>query len=144
MDGVVSSKDKWGSDAISAGFTVLPNHFISLNQFVEDDKKISPTEMIVILQILSAWWSKDRLPFPSKATIGTRSGLSARQVQRALTGLEDKGYINRLVRFNRNQARASNQFDLSGLVSAVANAAERHPGAFKRQNQSKPQVNEEV
>lgn len=143
MDGIQSSQEKWGSDAIAAGFTVLPNHFISLNQFVPEEKRLSPTEMLVILQILAAWWSKARLPFPSKATIALRAGLSPRQVQRALTGLEDKGYIERLVRYNRSQARTSNQFELTGLVSAVVNAAENHPNAFKRQAASKVQVEED-
>lgn len=143
MDGASNSEEKWGSKAISAGFTVLPNHFISLNQFAPEEKRLTPTEMLVVLQILAAWWSKDRLPFPSKSTIAARAGLSPRQVQRALTGLEDKGYIKRLVRYNRSQARASNQFELSGLVTAVVQAAESNPGAFKRQSQSTSQVKED-
>ncbi|WP_230190534.1 helix-turn-helix domain-containing protein [Sphingobium sp. CECT 9361] len=144
MDGVLSSQEKWGLEAIAAGFTVLPNHFLALNQFVEEEKSLSPTEMIVMLQILSAWWSKDRLPFPSKATIATRSGLSPRQVQRAITSLEKKEYIERISRYSTNQGRTSNQFKLTGLVGAVMKAAKEHPAAFKRQSPSKPKVEEEV
>ena len=143
MDGVQVSQEKWGKQAIAAGFTVLPNHFLAINQFVPDDKKLSPTEMLVILQILLAWWSKDRLPFPSKATIGTRSGLSTRQVQRALTALEHKGYIERVIRFSTNRARTSNQFELAGIVSAVMQAAESNPAAFKRALASKAQADDE-
>lgn len=143
MDGVLSSQEKWGPEAIAAGFTVLPNHFIALNQFAEEGKTLSPTEMLVVLQILSAWWSKDRLPFPSKATIATRSGLSPRQVQRALTALEQKGYIERITRYSTNQARTSNQFKLTGLVTAVINAAKEHPAAFKRQAPNKAIVDRE-
>jgi len=143
MDGIVSSEQKWGSAAINAGFSILPNHFISINQFVQEEARITPTEMLVVLQIISSWWSKERLPFPSKATIAARAGLSPRQVQRALTALEQKGYIERLTRYNRSQARASNQYDLSGLVAAVVKAAEENPGAFKRQAQSKAQVKDD-
>jgi DNA-binding MarR family transcriptional regulator len=143
MDGVLGSQEKWGSEAIAAGFTVLPNHFIALNQFVGEEKALSPTEMLVTLQILSSWWSKDRLPFPSKATIASRSGLSPRQVQRALTALEQKGYVERITRYSTNQARTSNQFKLTGLVTAVAEAAKDHPAAFKRQVQSKSPVESE-
>lgn len=143
MDGVLSSQEKWGPEAIAAGFTVLPNHFLALNQFVDEQKALSPTEMLVVLQILAAWWSKDRLPFPSKATIATRAGLSPRQVQRALTALEQKGYIERVTRYSTNQARTSNQFKLDGLVTAVMNAAREHPAAFKRQAPNKTQVNDE-
>ena len=123
------------------GFSVLPNHLISLNQFLPEEKQLSPTEMLVVLQIISSWWSKERLPFPSKATIATRAGLSPRQVQRALTALEGKGFVQRLTRYNRSQARASNQYDLAGLVTAVTGAAESNPSAFKRQTQSNKEVN---
>jgi DNA-binding MarR family transcriptional regulator len=144
MDGNKSSEEKWGAEPMRAGFTLLPNHFLALNQFLPDERQMSPTEMLVLLQILSSWWSKERLPFPSKATIATRSGLSPRQVQRALTSLENKGFIARLVRYNRSQARASNQFDLTGLTTAVAEAAKKSPSAFKRQAESKLQVEDDV
>lgn len=143
MDGIVSSEQKWGSAAITAGFSILPNHLISLNQFLPEERRISPTEMLVVMQIISSWWSKERLPFPSKATLALRAGLSSRQVQRALTALEQKGYIERLTRYNRSQARASNQYDLAGLVGAVNQAAESHPNAFKRQAQSKTVVEDD-
>lgn len=132
MDGVTISQDKWGQSAIGAGFTVVPNHLIALNQFVTEERRISPTEMIVILQLLAAWWSKDRLPFPSKATIAARAGLSSRQVQRALTSLEQKKYLERITRFSTNKARTSNEFKLDGLVEAVKHAADNQPAAFKR------------
>jgi len=142
MDGASTGADKWGEQAIAAGFTLLPNHFLALNQFLPDDRRLSPTEMLVLLQILSAWWSKDKLPFPSKATIAQRAGLSPRQVQRALTALEQSGFVKRVSRYNRNQGRTSNQFDLTGLVAAVVGAAESNPTAFKRQISSNEQDND--
>src|SRR5687767_5772113 len=90
MDGVARTQQKWGEAATAAGFTVLPNHLLSINQFLSVDRQITPTEMVVLLQVLSAWWSADKLPFPSKTTIARRAGLSPRQVQRALSGLEGK------------------------------------------------------
>jgi predicted transcriptional regulator len=139
MDGIASSQEKWGADAISAGFTVVPNHLIAINQFVDQAKRLSPTEMLVVLQILQAWWAKDRLPFPSKATIASRAGLSPRQVQRALTSLEAKEYIQRVKRFAANQGRTSNQYDLDGLVRTVMAVAARNPTAFKGSLRSIPQ-----
>ena len=132
MDGITISQDKWGQSAIGAGFTVVPNHLIALNQFTTEERQISPTEMVVILQLLAAWWSKDRLPFPSKSTIAARAGLSARQVQRAISSLEEKRYVERVTRFSTNKARTSNEFKLDGLVDAVKHAADSQPAAFKR------------
>ncbi len=135
MDGVARTQQKWGSAATTAGFTVLPNHLLALNQFLPPDEQVSPTEMVVLLQILTAWWSADKLPFPSKTTIGRRAGLSPRQVQRALSSLETKGYIARIARFSANRARSSNEYDLSGIVSRVKRISEANPEAFKRKIQ---------
>lgn len=138
MDGLTSGKTKWGEEAIKAGFTLVPNHLLAFNQFEpNEEKRISPTEMLVALQILASWWAADKLPFPSKTTIAARAGLSPRQVQRALGSLDEKGYIKRISRFTTNRARTSNQFDVSGLVDAVKQAAVNNPHAFKRQVQVK-------
>jgi hypothetical protein len=137
-EGVARTVEKWGPEATSAGFTVLPNHLLAINQFVPKDAQLSPTEMLVLLQIVASWWSADRLPFPSKATIATRSGLSPRQVQRALSALETKGVINRRARFGVNRARSSNEYDLTGLVESVRKAATAHPTAFRRRARVEP------
>jgi predicted transcriptional regulator len=127
---------KWGSDVASAGFTSLPNHLLSINQFVRKENRLTPTELLTLFQILSAWWHADRLPFPSKATIAKRLGLSPRQVQRALNGLEEKGYITRVARFYQNKGRASNSYDLSKIVALVQVVAGENPDAFKRRRSS--------
>lgn len=127
---------KWGSDVVSAGFTSLPNHLLSINQFVPKENHLTPTELLTLFQILSAWWDADRLPFPSKATIARRLGLSPRQVQRALNGLEEKGYISRVARFYQNRGRASNSYDLSKVVALVRTLAAQNPDAFKRRRSS--------
>ena len=127
-----SMETKWGSEVAKAGFTALPNHLLSINQFLPSNEQISPTEMLILLQVLSAWWSADKMPFPSKATIGKRAGLSPRQVQRALSSLEQKGLIRKLMRVHENRARASNAYDVTGLVRQVRNLAVHHPKAFRR------------
>jgi hypothetical protein len=124
--------EKWGPAAITAGFTLLPNHLIGLNQFVAEERHVTPTEMFVLLQLLSAWWQAERLPFPSKATIARRTGLSPRQIQRAMTGLEEKQYLRRVERYNEARGRMSNYYNLSGLVQAVTEAALAEPQAFRR------------
>jgi len=102
------------------------------------DRQVSPTEMVVLLQILAAWWSVDRLPFPSKSTIGRRAGLSPRQVQRALSSLEEKQFLARVARYSSNRARSSNEYDISGLVNLVRKLGEAYPDAFKRKSEVNP------
>lgn len=131
VDGLVKTREKWGAVTAGAGFTIVPNHLLVINQFVDKEKAISPTEMFVLMHILSAWWSAERLPFPSKATIANRAGLSARQVQRALSSLEEKGYLERVARYGEDKGRRSSNYDIAGLVSAVAELAEKHPKLFR-------------
>jgi hypothetical protein len=88
--------------------------------------------MVVLLQILLAWWDPSKLPFPSKATIARRAGLSPRQVQRSLTSLEAKEFISRVARFNNSSARSSNEYDVGGVARAVRKYADAYPTAFRR------------
>jgi predicted transcriptional regulator len=123
---------KWGASVATAGFTAIPNHLLSINQFLEQEKRLTPTELLTLLQILSTWWYVDRLPFPSKSTIAKRLGLSSRQVQRALNGLEEKGLIRRIARYYENRGRASNSYDVSKVVEKISQLAAEYPSVFRR------------
>src|SRR6516162_5917712 len=54
---------RWGPEVATAGFTSVPNYLLSINQFLEKHNRLSSTELLVLLQILSYWWYTDRLPF---------------------------------------------------------------------------------
>ena len=56
---------------------------------------LDQTDMLVLLNLTSYWWFKDRPPFPRTNVIAKRMGVSSRTVQRALKKLEAKGYIRR-------------------------------------------------
>ena len=56
------SSEKWG-DAGIAGFQVLPD--ILLKKQVE--LGLSPTDMLVLINILMHWWYHDKRPFPRNA-----------------------------------------------------------------------------
>jgi hypothetical protein len=130
---VLTMTRKWGAQVAAAGFTAVPNHLLSINQFLDKKHRLSSTELLILLQILSSWWHADQLPFPSKSTIARRLGLSARQVQRALKTLEQKGIIKRIARL---KGRNSNTFDLTGLVDKVHYLVTQHPEAFRRQSRA--------
>jgi DNA-binding MarR family transcriptional regulator len=134
VTGLTATRKKWGEYATEGGFTIIPNHLLAINQFVTEDKRITPTEMVVLFQLLLTWWSPDRLPFPSKATIGRRTGLSPRQVQRALGGLEAKGYLSRIARFVENRGRISNVYQLGPLTAVIERIARENPKIFRQKS----------
>ena len=128
---ITRTRKKWGGEAIDAGFTIIPNHLLGINEFLAPEKRLSPTEIVVLLQLLTAWWSAERMPFPSKNSIAKRTALSPRQVQRSLTGLEEKGFISRIARFTPDRGRLSNVYDLEGTVMRVSAVATEYPAAYR-------------
>lgn len=128
---------KWGVNVAARGFAQIPNYLLFLNQFLEGDKRLTPIEMGALIQLVGTWWRKDTLPFPSVATLATRIGASPRQVQRALSNLESRGYLKREARRSRGIA-ASNAYDLSPLVEVLGEIATAFPNAFPRNVRSAP------
>lgn len=111
---------KWGLKVIGRGFTIIPSDLLRINSYLKQkDEQISPTEMLVLLNLISYWWEDDKMPWPSKATIARNVGLSTRQVQRALNGLESKELIERVARYQRGKGRMSNKYDLTKLVQLL-------------------------
>lgn len=110
-----SSEKKWGKKVCALGFSVVP----SLIFKAQARLGLNATQLVILLQIADHWWTKDDLPYPSKATIGERIGLSARQVQRYLTELEQGGFLTRVERKSKHKGQLSNFYDLSGLVAKL-------------------------
>jgi Helix-turn-helix domain len=113
---ITQRKAMWG-DGLASGFVSVPT--LLVNRQVELD--ICAQEMIVLLNLIGAWWQSDNLPYPRTATIAQRSGLSVRAVQRYISALEKKKLISRL----RNQRASGGQdvtvtrYDLDGLVTKL-------------------------
>lgn len=116
--------EKWGAGVAETGFTQIPNYLIGANQYLSKEEQISPTEFLVLMQLLQSWWRADQFPFPSKATLARRTGIGERQVQRALASLEKKSLIERESRHLERGGRASNRYNLSGLVALTQRIAE--------------------
>lgn len=87
-------QERWG-EALNAGFLVIPVALLRHQQ----ELGLDAGDMLVALNILGAWWYRDRLPFPSTHTIAARMGVTMRTVQRHLAKLEELKLIRRL----RNQ-----------------------------------------
>lgn len=123
--------EKWGPEVAQRGFAQIPNYLLLLNQFLDDEHRLSPVELLVLIQLAGNWWKKDEMPFPSVATLAVRCGVSDRQVQRALKRLEEL----RLVRREKRRLRgviASNAYNLQPAVEFLQDVARMFPNEYPR------------
>lgn len=131
MDDISS---KWGKDVAERGFTQIPNYLLQINMFVHEDHQISAAEMLVLIHLIASWWKKDEMPYPSMRTLSERSGISERQVQRAIKALEQKGYLRKSKKKIKNLL-ASNAYDLRPTVEILQTVADyyinKHPRNIK-------------
>jgi hypothetical protein len=123
--------EKWGLPVAQRGFSQVPNYLLLLNQFLDEEHRLSPAELLVLIQLVGSWWKKDALPFPSMATLAKRCGVSTRQIQRAVNRLEAAGFIQRVKR-RSSGIISSNAYDLSPLVAVLGEVAKAFPNEFPR------------
>lgn len=123
--------NKWGIAVAERGFAQVPNYLLLLNQFLNKESKLSPVELLVLMQLVGSWWRKDALPFPSMTTLATRCGVSSRQIQRAINRLERAGLVQRVNRRSQGII-SSNAYDLQPLVSLLGEIAKAFPNDFPR------------
>lgn len=128
---VLDIVDKWGQEVAEGGFAQVPAYLIYLNQFADPDDRLPPVELITLIQLVSAWWKKDEAPFPSIKTLAARSGVSERQMQRAINSLEAKQLIKRIKKKARSVI-SSNAYDLTPLVDELKLAAKYYETPYKR------------
>lgn len=106
----------WGS-GLSSGFVSVPTLLVTR----QAELGLNPQEIVVLLNLIAAWWTEDNLPYPKTSTIAQRSGLSVRAVQRHIKDLETKRLISRM----RNQVLPGDarltvtRYDLAGLVTRL-------------------------
>lgn len=105
---------KWTKPVYDSGWTALPAPILDLPAL-----GLRPLTFAVLVQIVSYWWVPSKRPFPSRATLAKRTGVSLRSIQRALDDLEDAGLIQRNRRQREDGGYASTEYDLSGLVQKL-------------------------
>jgi DNA-binding transcriptional ArsR family regulator len=114
------SERKWGREVMEAKkFCIFP----SLLLHAQARLKMSPTHLALVMHLIDFWWDADRKPWPSKATLAERVGLSPRQVQRQMAELERMGLVTRVERRGYHRGKLSNEYDLSGLVARLKELA---------------------
>jgi predicted transcriptional regulator len=124
-------EDKWGLLVAQRGFAQVPNHLLLLNMFLDDEHKLTPTELLILVQLVGTWWKKGDMPFPSMSTLATRCGVSSRQVQRSINRLEKIGFLQRVARRSKGIV-ATNAYDLAPLVKVLNQVARAFPNPYPR------------
>lgn len=76
--------------------------------------RLSPTEMLVLINLLAHWWDPARAVFPRSTTIAKRMGIDTRTVQRATSKMEKAGLITRGI-----DADGRRVFSFEGLVAKL-------------------------
>lgn len=109
------SEEKWGIAVMARGFCIIP----ALLLRAQARLGLSATQLALLIQLSDFWWDDGKHPWPKKETLGQRLGLKEKQVQRHVRALEERGYVKRIARVTRH-GRTSNAYDLSGLVSKLA------------------------
>ena len=112
----------------TTGFTAIPNILIRS----QAQMRLSPTEMVVLLNILLHWWQEDDWPFPRAAAIGARMGKSRRTVERAIRSLQEKGLVVHQKSDGAGDGPAVRRFDLSGLIGALRSRVDAWHGFKSR------------
>ena len=110
---------KWGREVMSIGFCIVPSLLLRAQQRLV----LNPTQLAVLLQLADFWWDEARKPYPSKAALGERLGLSPRQIQRYIAELEKAGLVARVPRTAEHKGKLTNEYDLSGLVQKLQSIA---------------------
>lgn len=105
--------ERWGA-AVDAGFVAVPNALVR----AQDKLGLSPTDLVVLLNILMHWWHRDRRPTPRSTAIAKRSGIGHRTVQRSLRRLEKLGLLQRI-----RVAKDRTEYSLDGLRDQLASYA---------------------
>lgn len=83
--------EKYGEAAV-AGFQAVPDLLLK-NQATLG---VTPTDMVVLLNVLMHWWYPAQKPFPRPTTIAQRIGLTTRTVQRSIQNLESLGLLKKV------------------------------------------------
>lgn len=115
-DDVLESDKKWGPAVMKLGYTMVP----SLIFKAQARLNLSPIQLALLLHLADFWWRRDQMPFPSKAELAERMGVSERQIQRQMAQLEAEGFIKRNARFHpKGGGQRNNEYNLNGLVKKL-------------------------
>ena len=126
-------EERWGKQTLDVkGWTGIPSLLLERQQML----KINPVDMNILLVLLSHWWNKENMPFPSKGRVAEIINRDVGTVRKHIKKLEDNGLVTREERFLSNgNGQTSNIYRLDGLVSRLAKEAEQEAMEQKKRDE---------
>jgi predicted transcriptional regulator len=112
---------KWSLPVMEAGFTILPSVLMT----EQHELGLDPIDLNILLQLATHWWTANRPPYLTKATLARRLGVHPSTIRRHVARLEERGLLKRVKRTDRAHRQRSNLYDLKPLVAVL------HPHAVK-------------
>jgi hypothetical protein len=113
--------DKWG-EAASKGFQLVPDLLLKNQAKLE----LTPTDVVVLLNVLMHWWYADQRPFPRSTSIAARMEVQPRTVQRSLARLDELGLVKRVTEVS-SDGEERQVCDPSGLKARLIEFAKTDP-----------------
>ena len=110
-----STERIWGSAVYGHGYTGIPSILIQGQRRLG----ITPTQMNIIIQLLDYWREPSRKPFPTKADLAERLGVTDKTIQNNIRELEKAGLVQREQRRTAAGDWNSNIYHLDGLVQKI-------------------------
>jgi DNA-binding MarR family transcriptional regulator len=110
----------WGKKAMATGFVQIPSILFKRQR----ELGLDPVDMNIVAQLATYWWTKEKLPFPSKASLADALGVDQSTIRRRMAALEKRGYVRRIIRSGNANAQIANQYDMSGLIQRLQPHAE--------------------
>ena len=103
----ITVKQKWqGAVTEGSGFVAIPMALLRL----QTKLNLTPTDMVVLVNLLAHWWDPARAVFPRSNTIAARMGVAKRTVQRSTQKMMKAGLIDRMFLEHGGAKRRAFQF----------------------------------
>lgn len=88
----ITVKEKWqGAVTSGSGFVAVPMALLRL----QSNYGLTPTDMLVLINLLAHWWDPKMPVYPRSTTIAKRMGVDKRTVQRSTHKMARFGLIER-------------------------------------------------
>ena len=111
-DSLKVNEKKWTKPLMEAGWTVVPNVFITRQKAFGLDA----IDINILMHLFSYWWEPASKPHPSKGTIADAMGIDPRTVQRRIAALEKLGLVRREERRISKAGSKTNIYHFDGLI----------------------------
>ena len=110
-----STERIFGSQVYSHGYTGVPNILLRAQKRLG----ISPTQLNIIVQLLSYYYDPHRPPFPAKRELAKRIGITEQTLRINIKALEEAGLVTREQQKTAAGDYGSNRYHLNGLIDRL-------------------------